>query len=925
MAGMLDLFQDCGRRWRLTALALALCFSVAARGQWTESRVRGSPEPPPRFMYEPVFPGLRVAEGLEMTAVPGARRLAVVERSGKIWTFSESGDGSDAVLLVDLKLAHPELTHAYGLAFHPRWRENREIYVTWVGKDKDPEGSKLSRLRLSGIEPPVADLKSEEVLLAWLAGGHNGACLRFGPDGMLYVSTGDATAPAPPDALNTGQGVDDLLSCILRIDVNGRDPGLNYRVPPDNPFTSMPGARGEIWAFGFRNPWKMSFDAQGRLWCGDVGWELWEMIHLVARGGNHGWSACEASQPIKPETAGPGHVIPPIAAHPHTEAASITGGFVYEGALLPELRGAYVYGDYETGRIWALWPEDGGKARIEEIARTPHRIVTFGQDSKGEICWLDWSRETTAHRLVRNEHAGDGADFPRLLSGTGLFADTASQTPASGVLRYEVAESMWEDGAEAERFLGLPGGAPVSLEGRRMAWPADAVLARTIRLPVTGRRIETQLLHFDGLAWNGYSYRWNEAGTDAELVPAEGASMEADGQRWRFHSRAECGRCHSMWSGFAIGLQPEQLRLLDGRPTEQATGVLPLELWERQPLRLAGSRNAEAPLEDRARSWLHGNCAHCHRRHGGGSVAAMLNADQPLAEAMLLDEPPVRGDMGLAGAPVLRPGHPESSVLLARLATGGPGRMPMIGARELDREGFALLWDWVESLGRGDPAAKNPPPASSPPPTTVEHTLTWVREQIREGATPDRLPDGLPPALACFVEPLLPLEKRETRLEADFDPAVVLGLKGDPARGSELLSPAGKLAACLACHQLRGEGKDLGPALDGVGGRLSRAELLESLREPSKQFADGYETWTLTRADGSTGSGFLRMSDSGGPELRLTDGTVWQLTEVDRSRLQKLPISLMPAGLLAGLTAREAVDLLAFLESLREDTNAEGR
>src|SRR5205814_436966 len=161
--------------------------------------------------------------------------------------------------------------------------ENHQIFITYTtGAGKD-DGTKLSRFTLLPTEKRETrneSLSNEQVILTWLSGGHNGANLQFGPDNFLYISTGDAEVPSPPDPRNTGQDITDLLSSILRIDVDHQDAGLAYAIPKDNPFVHTPKARPEIWAFGLRNPWKMSFDrATGRLWCGDVGWELWEMIH----------------------------------------------------------------------------------------------------------------------------------------------------------------------------------------------------------------------------------------------------------------------------------------------------------------------------------------------------------------------------------------------------------------------------------------------------------------------------------------------------------------------------------------------------------------------------------------------------------------------------------------------------------------------
>lgn len=185
-----------------------------------------------------------------------------------------------------------------------------------------------------------------------MEGGHNGACLEFGPDGFLYVSAGDGEAPNPPDPRDAGQDVSNILSTVLRIDVmpHGNDP--LYKVPADNPFVALTNARPEIWAYGFRNPWKMTFAPDGELWLGDVGWELDEMVYRIRKGGNYGWSIMEGPQPVRPNARrGPTEILPAAIALPHTDAASVTGGYVYRGQRFPDLVGTYIFGDYETRRI----------------------------------------------------------------------------------------------------------------------------------------------------------------------------------------------------------------------------------------------------------------------------------------------------------------------------------------------------------------------------------------------------------------------------------------------------------------------------------------------------------------------------------------------------------------------------------------------
>jgi putative heme-binding domain-containing protein len=897
--------------FRVLACLIALS---SAHAQWTTSRIHGSPEPPRPFVPEKVFTQITMNNALEMIAVPGAHRFVAVEQQGKIWSFTDSPDTAEKTLLIDLKPDHPELKNAYGIAFHPKWKKNGLVFLCYAYGDKVPDGTKLSRFKLTQQEPPVLDPKSETVLLTWQSGGHNGASIQFGPDGMLYISTGDATAPSPPDSLNTGQNLGDFLSSILRIDVNHEENGKAYAVPKDNPFLKDAKALPEIWAFGFRNPWKISFDAKGRLWCGDVGWELWEMIHLVQRGGNHGWSAMEASQPIKPETQRPEPIIPPAAAHPHTEAASITGGHVYHGSRFPELRDAYIYGDYETGKIWALWHDGKQVTRREEIADTPHKIVTFGRSDDGEIYWMDWQKDTPIYRLAKNPAVGKPSQFPRKLSETGLFTDTAAQTPAAGVSPFEIAEPMWQDGASASRFVALPEGKSIKTTtsgnpakpNYQVEWPVDAVLARTIALK---EKIETQVLHFDGETWNGYSYRWNETGTDAELVGADGDEFTIDKQPWRIHGRAECARCHNNWSGFALGFQPDQLVSISGKNAAEASELFDGPFFERLKNRLASSRDDKADLESKARSWLHANCAHCHRRHGGGSVQLMVNADLPTAETMMLNEKPVRGELGLTDARVISPGKPEQSVLIARISRIGSGHMPMIGAREVDPHGFRLLWDWIS----GATTSSRPTKANSP-----SDALLLVNAITKNEAKFDPTLTKLPnPEIACYFERFLPHDQRVKTIGMNFDAKKLLAAKGDAKRGAGLVSMTGKMAACLACHIINGSGRDFGPDLSKAGSRLTHEQILESLHQPSKTIAKGYETWIVTLRDGSVQTGFVVNPGNAAVTLKLPTGQpqTFERAQIKGQKVQ--PVSLMPEGLLQSMTEQEAADVIAFLAGLK--------
>ncbi|MFM7605294.1 MAG: hypothetical protein ACKO8Z_08855, partial [Prosthecobacter sp.] len=502
---------------------------------------------------------------------------------------------------------------------------------------------------------------------------------------------------------------------------------------------------------------------------------------------------------------------------------------------------------------------------------------------------------------------GKPSQFPRKLSETGLFADTASQKPAAGVLPFEIAEPMWQDGATAERFVALPNGESIktTVSGKpgklnyKVEWPAESVLARTISLK---KKLETQILHFDGESWNGYSYRWNDAGTDAELVGADGEEFIADKQPWRIHGRGECARCHTNWSGFTLGFQPDQLVKIDGKKPEE---VLDAHFMARLTNRLQDQND----LESQARAWLHANCAHCHRRHGGGSVALMLNADLPTAETMMLDEKPVGGELGLTNARVISPGKPEQSVLIARIARSGNGHMPMIGAREVDPKGFQLLWDWIA----GSRVSLKPEQVQ----TSSEALLTVnaiSRGQQAFDAAFARHPN---PEITCYFERFLPFEQRVKTLGMHVDTKKLLAVQGDAKRGSELMSMTGKMATCLACHLINGTGRDFGPDLSHVGARLTREQLLESLHTPSKTLAKGYETWMLTMRDGTQQTGFLVHRSDQDVTLKLATGQPMTILNAQITSQKLQPLSLMPEGLLQAMTEQEAADMLAFLSSLK--------
>ncbi len=693
-------------------------FGIERRTPWTTSRVVGSPDPPPPYQAVRAFPRLKLEQPLYLLPEPGSHRLFLVERLGKVRTFRDDPAADRADLLLELKDRE-----TYSIAFHPDYGHNGFLYLFSNHSRRRPQRNVISRFQVRHTPAARCDAGSEREIISWESNGHDGGCLAFGPDGFLYVSTGDGTSGSDPN--ETGQNLSDLLGGMLRIDVEHPDPGKPYGVPRDNPFVGLAGARPEIWAYGLRNPWRFSFDpATGNLWLGDVGQDLWEMIYLIRRGGNYGWSVMEGSHPFQlHRKRGPTPILPPVVEHPHAEFRSIIGGFVYHGDRLPELRGAYIYGDHETGVIWGLRHDGRRVTGDRELARTPLKIVAFGRDRAGELYVVSLGGEI--HRLEPATETRANPHFPKRLSDTGLFTSVAQHRPAPGLIPYSVNSPLWSDGAAKERFLALPGLSQVGLpEGVEEAWdlPEGTVLVKTFSLDLEGgarRRVETRLLTRQRGQWRGYSYRWDEAQSDAELVPAGGADGtyrvrddRAPGgrrvQTWHFPSRAECMVCHTRAAGFVLGLNtPQMNRVHDygGVRDNQLRTLAHLGVFRtalpRPPAelpRLPDPEDPNVPVALRARSYLHANCAHCHVTDGGGNARMELRFSTPMARTGILGIVPQHESFGIADARLVAPGDPDRSVVYQRIIRLGPGRMPPLASSVVDEKGAQLLREWIARL-----------------------------------------------------------------------------------------------------------------------------------------------------------------------------------------------------------------------------------
>lgn len=334
-----------------------------------------------------------------VNAGDGSDRLFVIEQAGRVQVLPKyrgTGDVPRAQTFLDVRSrVFPRMQGGLlGLAFHPRFATNGKLYLSYLaesGRPDLPYKIVLSEFRAEGDR---ADPATERVLLEIpkSLANHNAGCAVFGPDGMLYLSTGDNAKQE--EALQTSQNPGSLLGKILRIDVNRSDPGLAYAIPSDNPwFAYRDGSvRREIFAYGFRNPWRMAFDADGELWTAepgtrDVGCREW--VVRVEKGGNHGWPYYEGTRLLQeppPQLRGQRFVSPAFEYRREAEegATAALGGVVYRGNRLPALRGQYLFADYGRNAVYALQLNGNRAGNMRQVGSLPN-ISSLGEDEQGEV------------------------------------------------------------------------------------------------------------------------------------------------------------------------------------------------------------------------------------------------------------------------------------------------------------------------------------------------------------------------------------------------------------------------------------------------------------------------------------------------------------------------------------------------------------
>ncbi len=661
--------------------------------------------------FQDVWSSITFNSPMQVVQPPGDNtRLIVVERAGTARSVSiNPANGAQPTNFLTIgNVATTSNGGFLSMAFHPNWAQNRYAYVVYTTDLPGNPVVKMKRLsRFQSTDGGVTLNPSTEQVVLQIQHlkefNHNGGQIAFGNDGKLYMSSGD---DAYNDYTRAAQAAatNNLFGKVLRIDVNSTSGGKNYAIPSDNPFAAGGGAP-EVYAYGLRNPWRFSFDkTTGNLWLADVGEKKWEEVNVIQKGGFYGWPYIEADECFvgTPAQCQSGTYVRPVHKIASGGAKSISGGFVYRGAI-QSLQGKYVYGDFVSSEVSTYDPVTGAVSTIPG-STAGGAIVGFGQDNAGELYVVRLS--TGRIQKIVAQAGGGATDFPALLSATGCFEANNPTKVVSGVIPYTVAQPFWSDRATKERYLALPAGQTLKIDADG-DWelPPGAVTIKNFS--DQGKLFETRFLvrHTNG-TYSAYTYEWNDAQTQATLVPAAGKTRTLPNREWTYPSRSDCFSCHTNAANYALGLETRQMNVDGHYPS---TGRTANQVYTLDNIgMLSGDRTRTPPfpgigddvsINVRAEAYLHVNCSNCHRPGAVSSVPMDLRFTKPLASKNICNVAPTLDGLGLANPKLIAPGDPYNSVIWHRMNSRGvPTSMPPLASKEVDVAGSFLLQGWISQM-----------------------------------------------------------------------------------------------------------------------------------------------------------------------------------------------------------------------------------
>jgi uncharacterized repeat protein (TIGR03806 family) len=646
---------------------------------------------------------------------PGFVSLLLPEESRKVLDFT-------AAVSTDRE------SGALGMVLHPKFDDAADphpfMYV-WYNVSGDAKKQRLSRFTWSEATQTF-DPGSELVMIEQeeKSANHNGGRIAFGSDGFLYFGNGDDENNANHQTLSRA-----LFAGIFRIDVDSRGGSVShppprqpeggtttgYFIPNSNPFVGTPGALEEFYALGLRNPFLFSFDrANGDLWVGDVGETFREEVDKVVAGGNYEWPDKEGEVSFTPTPLVAGTRTPPVYQYSHWEMADVTailGGFVYRGSKFPELTGKYLYGDWISGRVWALDLSQSPPTRKTIIdTNTKYQLIGISEDPSGELYFSAWNQ------IAKIERDPTTDQIPKRLYDTMLFPDQGALVPHPTLVPYEINAPLWSDAAVKKRWVSVPEGQKISMVDGKLKLPVGSYVVKHFELPASvspsgrGRRLETRIMVVGEDETYGLSYKWNDAGTDADLVTEpmyDGFEDEAAGlsRTWHFPSAGQCWNCHRAENRL-LGFVAPQLNKKVGDGTDQIAAFVQKNVFDSSvttDVALVPPFDASASLDLRATSYIAANCSSCH--HPRDEFVGYWDArfGVPLADRMLVNMPnhdsPMAARLGLPGALLVVPGNPKASLLLARIKSNDPDlRMPPLGRNLVDADAAALIEQWIAAM-----------------------------------------------------------------------------------------------------------------------------------------------------------------------------------------------------------------------------------
>ena len=672
---------------------------------------------------ENAFPTLpSLVKPVALLQAPGdTSQWYAVEQDGRVLRFDNSAGVSTTATFIDIRSPSDPIdvdsgdveAGLLGMAFDPGYGSaNWDVYLSYM-IDGSPYTSVIARFE-SKDSGQTLDATDATVLMTVNQPftNHNGGQISFGPDGYLYIHFGDGGSGGDPG--DRAQNTRNLFGSLLRIDVDGGPP---YAIPADNPFADNvllcndgdgSSACPEIYAWGLRNAWRWSFDAPtGQLWLGDVGQNNWEEIDIIELGGNYGWRCREGANDFDTSGVCPDGLIDPVIEYSHSVGISVTGGYVYRGSAIPELAGRYVFADYAQGKLFASVDNGDGTYGFETLLDTSDFIASFAVESSGELLYLNYAGGNI-RRIVQS--GGSSVDtIADQLSATGCVMAGNPTLPADGLIPYEPNAPFWSDGAVKQRWYAIPDGTSIDVNADGdWLFPIGTVLVKSFRL--SNQLVETRLFmrHTDG-EWAGYTYEWNAAQTEATRVVG-GKVSNVVGQDWIYPSGSDCMQCHTAAANFSLSLEHAQLngdflypstsitanQLVTADAVDLLTDPLP-NVPEALP-RLADPTDVAESLEDRARAYLHSNCANCHRPGGPTPSNMDLRYATALADTNTCDVTPVSGTLGIANGKLIAPGSSSTSLLVERASRRDSHGMPPLASNLVDTAGVQLLADWIDSL-----------------------------------------------------------------------------------------------------------------------------------------------------------------------------------------------------------------------------------